>query len=165
MKISLTSLLSLLLRDRTRSVALVASTALAALLYLKTRRHQSRFAAGDSDNYMRSFVENSENVLQLIRESSFSSDIDLSSLSEYQDLSLDSADETPSELDRSLCDDSIFDCPELSKDLWRLTNISVKDSSRSESDQFSDYGSIDAEEEENSYIWDLDLSLAAYQDQ
>ena len=155
MNTSLTSLLSDLMRSKCWAV--LASSALAGVLYLKTRRH---YAAGESDNFMRTFVRNSENVLEMIRESSFSSDIDLSSLSEYQDMSVDSSDETHNEMYDCPYDESILHCPPLSTDLWRLTDISVKDCSRAQSDQFSDYGSIDAEEEEMSYVWDLDISLA-----
>ena len=132
---------------------ILASTAVAGLLYLRTRH-----SASQANNYMATFVENSENVLRLIKESSFVSEIDLSCLSEYQDLSL-SFEETVCDLEPSV-EESLLGCPVIRTDLWKLTDISRCWAEYDQSEELSDYGSIDTDEEEMSYIWEEDSPLS-----
>ena len=107
---------------------------------------------------MATFVENSENVLRLIKESSFVSEIDLSCLSEYQDLSL-TFEETAGELETS-DEESLLGCSVIRADLWKLTDISRCGAEYDQSEELSDYGSIDTDEEEMSYIWEEDSPLS-----
>ena len=166
MKISLPSLpalLSELLPDRKCGV-LMASTALACLLYVRKlqvplKAEQER---EDTSLHMRTFVRNSEVVLEMIRESSFSSDVDLSCLSEQLELSLDNS-QADTELsfneDGSIGILTTFS-PINTNQLWRLTNISGCDADIS----IKDLEPFETEEDEISYIWDLDSSLLCLSD-
>ena len=131
MNINLSAIIAEIFPNRSRCGVIIASTALACMFYAK-KRQESRGRQVDSEdnnNDMKSFVKNSQTVLKLISESSFSSDIDLSCLSDYQDLSALDTTCQPlyEELCQSYCDDSFiaYSGSQNNLEFWRLTNIST----------------------------------------
>ena len=135
----------------------MASTALACLFYVKKRQDSlGRQRETEDNSSMRAFVRNSQTVLKLISESSFSSDIDLSCLSDYQDLSLNtSCQPFPDELYQSYFDDSFITCSASNnKEFWQLTNISTCEADTPQVKDSHYYGLIETEEGEISYIWE-----------
>ena len=157
MNINLPALIAEIFPSRKCGV-FIASTALACLFYVKKRQEWRwrQQETEDNNNHMRSFVRNSQTVLKMISESSFSSDIDLSCLSEYQDLSLNnSCQPFQEELYQSYFDESfiISSATTNNKEFWQLINISTCEPETQVRD--SHYcGLIETEEGEISYIWE-----------
>ena len=158
MKINLAAIIAEIIPDSKKCGVILASTALACLFYVKKRQDSRGSQRETEDNSsMRAFVRNSQTVLKLISESSFSSDIDLSCLSDYQDLSLNtSCQPFPDELYQSYFDDSFITCSATNnnKEFWQLTNISTCEADTPQVKDSHYYGLIETEEEEISYIWE-----------
>ena len=158
MNINLPALIAEIFPSRKCGV-FIASTALACIFYVKKRQEWRwrQQETEDNNNHMRLFVRNSQTVLKLISESSFSSDIDLSCLSDYQDLSLNtSCQPFPDELYQSYFDDSFITCSATNnnKEFWQLTNISTCEADTPQVKDSHFYGLIETEEGEISYIWE-----------
>ena len=166
MRINLSALIAELIPNRNQCGVIFASTALACLFYVKKRQEsrtdRQRRCPEDNNNHMRSFVRNSQTVLKMISESSFSSDIELSCLSDCSDLSLDTSCQPSSEeldLYQSYFDDSfISGSTSNNKEFWQLTNISTCEADTQVRESHW-YGLIQTEEGEISYIWEPELRI------
>ena len=158
MKINLAAIIAEIIPDSKKCGVILASTALACLFYVKKSQDSlGRQRETEDNSSMRAFVRNSQTVLKLISESSFSSDIDLSCLSDYQDLSLNtSCQPFPDELYQSYFDDSFITCSATNnnKEFWQLTNISTCEADTPQAKDSHYYGLIETEEGEISYIWE-----------
>ena len=159
MNINLSAIIAEIIPHRNKCGVIIASTALACLLYVKKRQEsrgrQQQLCSEDNNNdeTMGSFLRDSQTVLKMISESSFSSDIDLSCMSSCQDLSLDSSSCQPfyeelEELYQSYCEDSQVRGWPGNKEFWQLTNISTCEP------DYHYYGVTETEEADISYIWE-----------
>ena len=160
MRINLSAVIAELIPNRNQCGVIFASTALACLFYVKKRQDsrtdKQRRCPEDNNNHMRSFVRNSQTVLKMISESSFSSDIDLSCLSDCQDVSLDSSCQPfyEEELHQSYFEDSFITfSASINKEFWQLTNISTCEADTQVKESHY-YGLIQTEEADISYIWE-----------
>ena len=160
MNINLSAVIAEIIPNSAKCGVIIASTALACLLYVKKTREsldrQQQLAREDNNNDMLRFVRNSQSVLKMISESSFSSDIDLSCLSDCQDVSLDSSCQPfyEEELHQSYFEDSFITfSASINKEFWQLTNISTCEADTQVKESHY-YGLIQTEEADISYIWE-----------